>query len=101
MKKQEILLPETQQQIFYELSENIRFTRLQKKWNVRQVAEMAGISRPTLWKIEKGHYGVAIGSYVRVLYVLGLKMFLKNFNLKESINKKPQKKKILMPEISL
>ena len=35
------------------------------------LAERAGISRSTLTAIERGHPGVALGSYAVVLYILG------------------------------
>ena len=37
-----------------------------------QVAERAGISRTTLWQIEKGSPNVAMAAYTQVLFVLGL-----------------------------
>ena len=60
-----------------DLGENIKFTRIQKKLNAGQVAEVAKISRPTLWKIEKGSPHVAIGHYAKVLSILVLKMNIK------------------------
>lgn len=39
---------------------------------MEQVAERANISRPTLSSIERGNPNVTIGSYVKVLAVLGL-----------------------------
>lgn len=39
---------------------------------MEQVAERAQCSIPTLTKVEKGAGTVAIGTYLRVLYVLGL-----------------------------
>ena len=39
---------------------------------MKLVAERAAISHSTLWKIEKGDPGVAIGAYLRVLNAIGL-----------------------------
>jgi transcriptional regulator with XRE-family HTH domain len=55
-----------------ELGENIRLARLRRKLTAEQVSERAGISRTTLWQIEKGLPSVAIGAYAQVLFVLGL-----------------------------
>lgn len=37
-----------------------------------QVSERAGISRSTLYAVEKGQPGVSLGIYTQVLHVLGL-----------------------------
>ena len=50
----------------------MRMARLRRNLSSEQVAERAGIARNTLIKIENGDEGVAIGSYLRVLIVLGL-----------------------------
>jgi len=39
--------------ILEELGEDIKLARLRRKLSVEQVAERAGISRSTLWQIEK------------------------------------------------
>jgi transcriptional regulator with XRE-family HTH domain len=39
---------------------------------MEQAAERAGVSRATLGKIEAGDPGVAIGSWLKLLFVLGL-----------------------------
>lgn len=54
------------------MGENIKLARLRRKFSAEQVAQRANISRPTLLSIEKGHPGVAIGSYAQVLFVLNL-----------------------------
>ena len=58
--------------ILMELGENIKLARLRRKYSAEQVAERADISRPTLAAIEKGQPTVSIGSYLQVLFVLGL-----------------------------
>ena len=69
--KKTILLPETQR-ILIRLGENIKLARLRRKLSAGQVSERAGISRPTLLSIEKGNPGVSMGTYIQVLFVLGL-----------------------------
>ncbi len=58
--------------ILKELGGNIRLARLRRKLSTQQVAERAGISRPTLYGIERGKATVSIGNYAQVLSVLGL-----------------------------
>jgi transcriptional regulator with XRE-family HTH domain len=70
-KKKTILLPKSKK-LLEELGENIQLARLRRKLSSEQVAERAGISRPTLVKIEGGHPGVSIGNLLNVLLVLGL-----------------------------
>ncbi|MBR1877913.1 MAG: helix-turn-helix domain-containing protein [Paludibacteraceae bacterium] len=65
------LLPK-HERMLRELGENMRMARLRRNLSSEQVAERAGIARNTLIKIENGDEGVAIGSYLRVLIVLGL-----------------------------
>lgn len=69
--KKTILLP-TAEKILKEFGENIRLARKRRKLTGGQVAERANISRSTLQLIEKGSPGVAMGTYLQVLFVLGL-----------------------------
>ena len=70
-KKKIVILPKTKR-ILNELGANIKLARLRRKLSAEQVSERAGISRPTLFAIEKGAPTVSIGSYLLVLQVLGL-----------------------------
>jgi transcriptional regulator with XRE-family HTH domain len=70
-KRSPTLLPKLQT-LLDQLGENIRLARLRRKLSTGQVAERAGITRTTLWQIEKGAPQVTIGSYCQVLFVLGL-----------------------------
>ena len=63
------LLPSVSK-ILSALGAQIKLARLRRKLSAEQVAERAGISRPTLLAIEKGQPGVAMGSYAMVLFVL-------------------------------
>ena len=65
------LLPKAQK-ILDQFGEKIKLARLRRKLSTEQVAERAGITRTTLWNIERGMPTVAIGAYCQVLFVLGL-----------------------------
>jgi len=58
--------------VLKDLGENIRYARLRRRLSSGQIAERAGISRPTLTAIEKGKSNVSMGNYAQVLSVLGL-----------------------------
>jgi len=66
-----ILLPKLTK-ILEELGENIKLARLRRKLTAEQIAERAGISRSTLWQVEKGLPSVSLGTYAQILFVLGL-----------------------------
>jgi len=65
------LLPSSEK-LLIELGDNIKKARLRRKLSAEQVAERAGISRKTLWNIENGLSGVAIGNCLLALLALGL-----------------------------
>lgn len=62
-------MPQTQK-ILQDMGNQIRMARLRRKLTVDLVAERAGISRATLWNIEKGSPNVAIGYYAVVLHAI-------------------------------
>lgn len=55
-----------------ELGENIRLARLRRRISSELLSQRAGISRPTLRKIERGDPRVTLGAYANVLHSLGL-----------------------------
>jgi transcriptional regulator with XRE-family HTH domain len=55
-----------------------------------QVSERADIARSTLQAIEKGETSVAMSSYVRVLFVLGLEEDLLNVASNDPLGRKLQ-----------
>lgn len=70
MKKAEYnLMPKTKK-ILSTMGEQIKLARLRRDIPLELVAERAGISRTTVWKIEKGDPSVAMGMYAAVLMVL-------------------------------
>ena len=72
MRSKTVFLLPTAQKILSQVGEDIKLARLRRKLTTEQVAERAGISRSTLWQIEKGTSSVAMGAYLQVLFVLGL-----------------------------
>jgi transcriptional regulator with XRE-family HTH domain len=65
-----VLMPSAER-VLKTLGANIRLARLRRKLSTEQVSERAGISRATLWHVEKGSPSVAMGIYCQVLFVLG------------------------------
>lgn len=61
-----------EQKLLMELGERLRLARKRRKLNSTVVAQRAGISRSSLYKVEAGDPGATLGSYLRVLAVLGL-----------------------------
>ena len=83
------LLPK-HKRMLSQLGEQIRMARLRRDLSSEQVAERAGIARNTLIKIENGDEGVAIGSYFRVLIVLGRKLQDAGLKVQKRATKQPQ-----------
>lgn len=54
------------------VGENIRLARLRRKFPTTLIAQRAGMSRQTLYDIERGKPTVAFGAYANVLLCLGL-----------------------------
>jgi len=71
MKSAPAILPKNLK-ILKGLGEHIQLARLRRRLSADQVAERTGISRKTVYNIEQGSPTVAMGSYLQVLFVLGL-----------------------------
>lgn len=63
------ILPGTEE-ILATMGEQIKLARLRRGLSAELAAERAGISRASLWKVEKGEPSVAIGIYAAVLHAL-------------------------------
>jgi transcriptional regulator with XRE-family HTH domain len=71
MKASPVILP-INLVILRQLGERIQLARLRRKLSSAQMAERTGLSRKTIFNIEQGSPTVALGSYLQVLFVLGL-----------------------------
>jgi transcriptional regulator with XRE-family HTH domain len=89
-----VLIPSVQK-VLSEFGENIKLARLRRKLSAEQIAERANISRSTLWLIEKGTPGVAIGTYLQVLFVLGLEKDFLNVANDDKLGRKLQDANLL------
>lgn len=95
MPKNKIVILPKIKRILAEMGENIKLARLRRKLSAEQVAERAGISRPTLVSIEKGSSTVSMGAYAAVLHVLGQEADLKQVALDDILGRKLQDAAIL------
>lgn len=72
------------------LGERLRLARKRRKLSNAVVAQRAGISRTTVYKVEAGDPGATLGSYVRVLAVLGLEGDLDLLGADDRVGRKLQ-----------
>ena len=63
------ILPNTEK-VLMQMGEQIKLARLRRNLSAELVAERAGISRASLWKVESGNPAVAMGIYAAVLHAL-------------------------------
>jgi transcriptional regulator with XRE-family HTH domain len=70
-RKPPVVFPQ-EQRLLSELGERLRLARKRRKLSNAAVAQRAGISRTTVYKVEAGDPGATLGAYVRVLAALGL-----------------------------
>lgn len=63
------ILPATEE-ILKTMGEQIKLARLRRDLPAELIAERAGISRASLWKVESGNPAVAMGIYAAVLHAL-------------------------------
>ena len=63
------ILPATEE-ILRTMGEQIKLARLRRDLSAELIAERAGISRSSLWKVEYGSPAVAMGIYAAVLHAL-------------------------------
>jgi len=96
MKRTKYILLPRLSKILEELGEDIKLARLRRKLSAEQVAERAGISRSTLWQIEKGLPNVSMGYYAQVLFVLGLEKNLSAVAADDVLGRKLQDAEILV-----
>lgn len=84
-----IVFPQ-EQRLLSGLGERLRLARKRRKLSNAAVAGRAGVSRTTVYKVEAGDPGATLGSYVRVLAVLGLEADLEQLAADDHVGRKLQ-----------
>ncbi|KXU34979.1 XRE family transcriptional regulator [Ventosimonas gracilis] len=79
-----------EQRLLSDLGERLRLARKRRRLSNAAVAGRAGISRTTLYKVETGDPGATLGSYMRVLAVLGLEGDLNQLAADDRLGRKLQ-----------
>lgn len=72
------------------MGDNIRKARLRRAHSLETVAERAGITRKTLYRVERGDPAVALGIYARVLQALRLENDLATIAADDLLGRKLQ-----------
>lgn len=88
-RKPPIVFPQ-EQRLLSELGERLRLARKRRQLSNAVVAQRSGISRTTLYKVEAGDAGATLGSYLRVLAVLGLENDIKGLAADDKVGRKLQ-----------
>lgn len=83
------LLPVIRRQLSA-LGERIRLARKRRRLAAGLMAERVGISRDTLNRVERGDPAVSMGTYLRVLRVLGLESDLDQVAAADPVGRKLQ-----------
>jgi DNA-binding XRE family transcriptional regulator len=72
------------------VGENIKKARLRRSYSSDTVAQRAGITRKTLYRVERGDPAVAMGIYARVLQTLRLENDLGSIAADDKLGRKLQ-----------
>lgn len=62
----------SEDRLLREFGERLRLARLRRKLTTTVVAQRAGVSRTTLYNVERGDPSTTLGTYLRVMATLGL-----------------------------
>ncbi len=88
-RKPPIVFPQ-EQRLLSLLGERLKLARMRRKLSSAVVAQRAGISRTSLYKVEAGAPGATIGTYLRVMAVLGLEADIQSLAADDKLGRKLQ-----------
>ncbi len=87
--KPPVVFPQ-EQRLLSQLGERLKLARLRRKLSNTVVAQRAGISRTSLYKVEAGDPGATMGTYLRVMAVLGLEADVNGLAADDKVGRKLQ-----------
>src|SRR5450432_4094653 len=76
------------------LGDNIKLARLRRSYSSETVAQRAGITRKTLYRVERGDPAVSLGIYARVLQALRLEADLASIATDDTLGRRLQDAKL-------
>jgi transcriptional regulator with XRE-family HTH domain len=88
-RKPPIIFPQ-EQRLLSQLGERLKLARLRRKLSNAVVAQRAGISRTSLYKVEAGDPGATMGTYLRVMAALGLEADINGMAADDKVGRKLQ-----------
>lgn len=88
-RKPPVIFPQ-EQKLLSQLGERLKLARLRRKLSNAVVAQRAGISRTSLYKVEAGDAGATMGTYLRVMAVLGLEADVNALGADDKVGRKLQ-----------
>lgn len=88
-RKPPVVFPQ-EQKLLSSLGERLKLARMRRKLSSSVVAQRAGISRSSLYKVEAGDPGATLGSYLRVMAVLGLEGDIHSLAADDRVGRKLQ-----------
>lgn len=95
-RKPPIVFPQ-EQKLLSQLGERLKLARLRRKLSNPVVAQRAGISRTSLYKVEAGDPGATLGTYLRVMAALGLEADINALAADDKVGRKLQDLALEMP----
>lgn len=66
------IIPIPVQKALQKLGADIKEARIRRRISMELMAKRAGITRPTLTKVEQGDANTSMGIYAKVIFILGL-----------------------------
>ncbi|MES2975669.1 MAG: helix-turn-helix transcriptional regulator [Pseudomonadota bacterium] len=88
-RKPPIIFPQ-EQLLLSQMGARLKLARLRRKLSNAVVAQRAGISRTSLYKVEAGDPGATMGTYLRVMAVLGLEADVNGLAADDKVGRKLQ-----------
>lgn len=80
------------------LGQQVRTERLKKRWTVKDLAERAGVSKPTITKLERGDLSVSLGTAFEAAVLVGVPIFAESREGLSRIEKETQLGLAVLPE---